>query len=194
MSRIVNAVERAEMERRLQRTQSPGGRGVQEMIVPSSPASWAPMVAKSESWEEAMALVSKQLQECEQQLANQSSDQAKRQERLAQLEEEKKNLSALQLETSEKSVLLEKSRLAWTRQLDALKECALLSRTYREAEQALQANQQRIAATQESQNQLANTLAAYQQQQADLQKQAEQVRFRLANALAATGTTDQRAS
>ena len=150
-----------------------------------------------ESWEEAIALVTKQLEACEQQLAKHHGEQVRVQAKiraaeqlLAEVEREQTGLRAAQEQAVEQAAAVERTRTVWIRQLEALRECAVLSHACRVAEQELHTNTTLITRTTQSQQQITGELAHYQQRGESLRQQVEQLRFKLANALASTGTTE----
>ncbi len=212
MSKITNALHRAELDRstaypvfsaRPQTIFVKNGRvasGPAAVSFPPAPAEIVPVenISKTlESWEQAIALVAKQLESCEEQMAAQASEQSHLQERLqaaealtAKIERERIEIRQAQEQATQKAASLEKTRTLWVRQLEALRECAVLSQACRAAEQELKANAECVNQSIASQKRLAEELAQYQQKDQVLRGQVEALRFKLASALASTGTTD----
>ena len=85
-------------------------------------------------------------------------------------------------------------RAAYVRQLDSLRECQVLSHTVRVMEQELAANAKALEAIARTQQHVYQEQAHYQQRAQTLAQQLEGLRFRLAQALAFTGTTDTRST
>ena len=136
----------------------------------------------SASLDEAIAGAVRQLAESEQQVA--ASQQLAR-----QLEQERERLQQRPSEVARTTPALEATRVVRVRQLEALRECQALAHAASSAEEELRANAGRIAQITASQQQLAQELAQHQQQTPVLQQRVEQLRFKLAQALACTGTT-----
>lgn len=203
MSKIFDAVHRAEMERSHHIMESSTDMRSRFGLVslgkkrePAAPSSPVKPPADTqnghprESLEEATALVTKQLQQCEQQIAEESGIQQQVALRLAQVEQQRRELLERQTRSAEKAAQLEKSKTVWMRQLSALRDATALSAAFKQAQQAQQTNQQSLAQNQQLQQRLLQEMNEYQQKDAELKQKAEALRFKLANALAATGTTD----
>ena len=209
MSKITEALHRAELDRNAANTAffvrpqtAPKVSGFSAATVSFSPP--VPEVAPAEnlsrtqeSWEQAIALVTKQLESCEEQMAAHTSEQSHLQARLqaaeelaAKIERERIEIRQAQEQATQKAASLEKTRTLWARQLEALRECAVLSQACRAAEQELKANAACVNQSVASQKRLAEELAQYQQKDQVLRGQVEALRFKLASALASTGTTD----
>lgn len=150
-----------------------------------------------ESWEQAIELVTKKLEECEQRIAEHNGEQVRLQARLkaseelkAEIEREQATIREAQTKAQQQTTLIEKNRTVWLRQLEALRECAVLSQACRVAEGELSANDRLVAQTLSSQEKIADELAHFNQRGEALRQQVVQLRFKLASALASTGTTD----
>ena len=113
---------------------------------------------------------------CEQLLVDAQQEQAELQERLATIVAE--------------AASIETERVSWKRRVEALHECQLLVEEAKAAEQDLQANAAMAAQVVQSQQQIAQELSRYQARGEMLQKRLDQLRFRLGQALALTGTVD----
>ena len=113
---------------------------------------------------------------CEQLLVDVKQEQAELQERLETVADE--------------AASVETERLSWKRQVDALRECQLLAGEVKVAEQELQTNAGMVAQILQAQQEIAQELARHQEHGQALQKRLDQLRFRLGQVLAFTGTID----
>ncbi len=153
--------------------------------------------ASCESVDQAIELVKRQLETCEQQAARHTAEQLRLKAHLAASEQLQTQMtqeqSALrqQVEAGAKAAAsIESTKAAWVRQLESLRECQVLSHAVRRAIQELKANAAMVTYTAESQRTAAEELAHYQQRGHALQQQVDQLQFRLGQALACAGTTN----
>ena len=148
------------------------------------------------AWDQAIATVKDQLQTCEQQSARQTGDQVRFKAQLgaldqliAQLQKDRDQLRQQLEQTGKSSTVLEATKAALSRQLDALRECQVLAYDVRMADQECQASAAVVAHVSQSNQRLASELAHYQDRTNALQQQAQQLKFKLAQAMASASTT-----
>ncbi len=210
MSRITNMLRKAEEDREGHvGTAHPHsgngngnghGNGHDAVVVPPVYANGStaqPEAAlQPESWEKTMALVKQQLLQHEEQM-NQYKDQAESLNArltesdglIAKLEQDRQAMRQQMEQISQTIASNEKSRALWVRQLDALKECEQLSQACRAAEQELKDAEGMVEKIAESRRQIEQELVHYQRRGEALRQGIGQLKFRLGQALAATGTT-----
>ena len=217
MSKLIDAVKKAEQERTQELHEETGWvrrtfdlsprQAVQ--TVPSSPSPTPSnglqgsvnistgQATVSESWEQAMELVKRQLAEYERRSAHQEAAQVRLKAQLVaceqlmvQMDQERNTLRQRLEEMAKAASTIETEKVVWLRQMEALRECQALSQAVRTAAQEQQANALLVTQISESQQRTAEELTQYQQRGEALHKHLEQLRFRLAQALAFTGTTD----
>lgn len=150
-----------------------------------------------ESWEQAIELVKQKLAAYEQDVARREAERMRlkaqlvaSEQLLTHIEQERQRLQQRQEDTDKLSSSMQVAQEAWRRQLEALRECQLLSHAVQMAEQELQANAALIARVSQSQQLVTEELERYRQRGEMHQKHLEQLRFQLAQALVVTGTTD----
>lgn len=213
MSKITDALRRAEAEGAVIRSAyfaRPEAAFVPERVISgfsTTPAAYSPPSPKAQaeeensgslkSWEQAIAQVTKQLERCDEQIAAQAGEQSQLQSRMqaaealaAKVERERAEIRKAQEQAAEKAASLEKSRMLWARQLEALRECAVISQACRDAEKELKANAESVDRAIALQKRAAEEREHYEQQEIVLRGKVEALRFKLAGALASTGTTD----
>jgi len=148
------------------------------------------------SWDQAITLVKEQLQTCEQQAARQAGDQVRFRAQLdaletllAQLQEERDQIRQKLEHTTKTNSALEAAKASLSRQLDALRECQILAYDVRMADQECQASAAVVAHVSQSNQRMANELSHYQDRTNALQHQAQQLKFKLAQAMASASTS-----
>lgn len=170
-------------------------------IEPPAPVQTEAVVIKPQSnlspasWDQAIALIKDQLQTCEQQSARQAGDVVRFRAQLdalesliTQLTHEREQIAQKLEQTSKTSASLEQAKASLSRQLDALRECQVLAYDVRMADQECQASAAVVAHIGQSNQRMANELAHYQDRTNSLQQQAQQLKFKLAQAMAAAST------
>ena len=89
---------------------------------------------------------------------------------------------------------VDEERASWLRRLDSLRECQVLSHTVRVTEQELAANAERLKGIESTQQQVNREREHCDQREQALQQRLTELRFKLGQALAFTGTTDAHAA
>ena len=192
MSRITNALSKAEQDRM----------AIAAEGVPSSSSrnanGFESSTRSAESWEQAMEVVKRQLAQYEEQAARQAADQtrlkaqvAATEQLAAQVEAERRRLQGCVAESDQAVASIESTKGVWVRQLEALRECQMLSHAVRMTEEEFQAAALLAQRVRQSQQQVTQELQHHDQRREALAQQLSQLRFQLAKVLACTGTTDQ---
>ena len=153
------------------------------------------------SWDAAIERVTQQLAAIETRVARGAGERVRL---TAQLQANEQLVAAIgreQIELKQQLASVEQAmravdadRAAYVRQLDSLRECQVLSHTVRVMEQELAANAKALEAIARTQQHVYQEQEHYQQRAQALAQQLEGLRFRLAQALAFTGTTDARSA
>ena len=153
------------------------------------------IAAEPQSWERTIQQLQDQLAACEQQAATQSGEQLSIKAQLAayeqlatKLEQDRVALRQRLEQTIHAAASVEQTKASYLRQVNALRECQVLSHAAAMTEQELQANATMIASVGRSHEQVGQELARYQQRAAELQKRLEQLQFQLSQAFAFTAT------
>ncbi len=150
-----------------------------------------------ESWDQAIELVKKQLEAYEQRAAQNTGEQVTLNAQLTAhdqlmvtLDHEREALKQRLEEQAKATSAIESEKASWVRQLEALRECQVLSHAASLAEEELRANASLVAHITQSQQRVAQEHHHYQQRGEQLTQLVEQLQFKLGQALAFTGTTD----
>lgn len=209
MSKIMNAVSRAEHERpgtpaaaapeaadqwtpvRVNSTATESGRsgsGAAQTVGPER-------VAAVETWEQALEVVKRRLAESEEQAARHAADETRHKAQLAAGEQV---LARVQQEQQDTRQQLEQSQRAAAaaagtkavclRQLEALRDCQVLAHACRATERELSTSIMMVSQATQTQARASAELAHHREREEALRQQVEQLRFQLAKALASTST------
>lgn len=207
MSKVTDALSRAEQEREILVASANGPHGRSNGSIGSTGAAVTPSLsqpvaaapqasATPETVEQAIAVIERKLSEVEQDAARQAGERMRVQAQftaserlLTQLEQERKAFQQRLAQIDHAAAELETSKGTWVKQLSALRDCQVLSHELQMAERSLQAGRTLIEHTTQSQRQVAAELAQQTQQQTLLQQRVDALKFQLGNALALTGTT-----
>lgn len=192
--------QQAEAQRLAMPDEGPHGR-LSPPVAPAreGAASPAPSAAlpTADSWERAIERVKEELESCERELARQNAETlhikaqlASTEQLIAHLTQQQAGLQQRLAELDRMSTTLNEARGSWQRQLEALRECQLLSHAAKMAERELAANTVMVKQIADSQQGVSDELAHYEQRGALLQQHIDRIRFELSKALAWTGTTD----
>ncbi len=149
------------------------------------------------TWEQTLTSVQRELEDAEQDAARCAQEQGRLKAEIsacdhtiATLTQQRETLHQQVARSIEAAATLEATTASWRRKLEALRECQVLSHTLRRTEQDLLANTALVAHVTQAQQQVAEELAQHRQRGEALQRQVQELRFRLAQALTSTGTTD----
>ena len=151
--------------------------------------------ATPEAWDQAIERVRRRLTQHEEQVARTAGEQTRLKAQLAaneqllgQMEQERQALHERLREGTQTAAAIETTKTSLLRQLDALRECQILSHDCRMAEQELSANTTAVSHLTASQQRVEQELAHYRQRGEALEQDVAQLRFKLSQALAHTDT------
>lgn len=210
MSRIMNAVSRAEHER-------PGAstaavREVADQRTPghlNAPAAASPRrdepgaggavaperIAAVETWEQALEVVKRRLAESEEQAARHAADETRYKAQLAAGEQliarvqQEQQDARQQLEQSQRSAAASAgTKAVCLRQLEALRDCQVLAHACRVTERELDTSTMMVSQATQTQARASAELTHHREREEALRQHIEQLRYQLAKALASTGT------
>ena len=192
MSKIIEALKRAEEYRATSKGNGPPGpgqgNGVHGSVTPTATnVSIAPL-------DQAMVQIRQELQESEQQAARQAAEQVRLKTQLAslsqvvaQVEQERTTVQAQLERVLQDTTTHKASRALLTRQLEALRACQTLASDVRIAEQEAQASRVVVTTLTQSAQRISEELAHQTQRAEQSQQRVSQLKFKLAQAFAATG-------
>lgn len=219
MSKITDAIARAEQDRQLHWTPMRLSARMPSETVPTptapaigtpttsvihprpaAPAAPTAPVAGQLPLDQAVEAVKQRLAQREQQAARLAQQQLRINAQLtatdqlqAQLEQDRVTLRRQLVDLERSAAAIDAEKTASLQQLDALRECQMLSHAVRVAEQDLSVNTTIITQAVQSQQRAMEELARHRQQGDVLQREVAHLRARLAQALTATGTTEKSA-